>query len=118
MTNDRSPIAADLQLKSGQQSEDERTMLVTLLAHEFRTPLTSIKGFVELILDGEVGQVSDQQREFLAIVARNADRLIDLVNDRIASTRPEEAAAGGAAPALGAAPYPCAIGTVPRPRER
>ena len=54
---------------------------VALVSHELRTPLTSIRGYLELVLDGEAGDVSDEQRQFLAVVERNADRLLALVGD-------------------------------------
>jgi PAS domain S-box-containing protein len=54
---------------------------VALVSHELRTPLTSIRGYLELVLDGEAGSVTDEQRQFLGIVERNANRLLDLVSD-------------------------------------
>ena len=54
---------------------------VALVSHELRTPLTSIRGYLELVLDGEAGAVTDEQRQFLGIVERNANRLLDLVGD-------------------------------------
>ena len=54
---------------------------VALVSHELRTPLTSIRGYLELVLDGEAGKVTDEQRQFLGVVERNANRLLDLVGD-------------------------------------
>jgi signal transduction histidine kinase len=54
---------------------------VSSASHELRTPLTSMMGFLELVLEGEAGEPNEQQREFLQIVARNADRLNKLVDD-------------------------------------
>jgi signal transduction histidine kinase len=52
-----------------------------LVSHELRTPLTSIVGYLELVLEGEAGDVSDQQERFLGVVDRNARRLQRLVGD-------------------------------------
>ncbi|ADB53919.1 ATP-binding protein [Conexibacter woesei] len=52
-----------------------------LVSHELRTPLTSIVGYVELVLEGEVGEVNDEQARFLGIVERNGKRLQRLVGD-------------------------------------
>ena len=53
---------------------------VSKVSHEFRTPLTSIKGFVEILLFSD--QLPDEKRtEFLRIVNQESDRLIRLIND-------------------------------------
>lgn len=54
---------------------------VATVSHELRTPLTAIKGFIELVADGDAGPISESQREFLAIAARNSDKLGLLIND-------------------------------------
>ena len=54
---------------------------VALISHELRTPLTSITGYVELLEADETGPLNEEQRAFLTIVERNADRLLRLVND-------------------------------------
>lgn len=62
---------------------------VGTVSHELRTPLAAIKGFIELVADGEAGPVTDTQREFLEISARNADRLTSLINDLLDVNRME-----------------------------
>jgi PAS domain S-box-containing protein len=54
---------------------------VALVSHELRTPLTSIRGYLELVLDEEAGALTDEQRQFLGVVERNAHRLLALVGD-------------------------------------
>jgi signal transduction histidine kinase len=54
---------------------------VSATSHELRTPLTSMVGYLELLLDGEAGELNDDQRHFLEIVSRNTDRLNRLVDD-------------------------------------
>ncbi|MGP0223389.1 MULTISPECIES: sensor histidine kinase [unclassified Paenarthrobacter] len=53
---------------------------VASVSHEFRTPLTSILGYVELILDDPTG-LDPKYRKQLDIVRRNAERLLTLVSD-------------------------------------
>jgi signal transduction histidine kinase len=46
-----------------------------------RTPLTSILGYLELVLDDDDEPLTDEQRSYLTTVERNADRLLRLVGD-------------------------------------
>ncbi|MDO8885391.1 response regulator [Candidatus Oleimmundimicrobium sp.] len=62
---------------------------VSTVSHDFRIPLTSIKGYVDLILDGEAGKFNDMQKEFLTIVKQNSDRLISMINDFLDISRIE-----------------------------
>ena len=57
---------------------------VANVSHEFRTPLTSILGYVELLLD-EGEELQDSHREPLNIIRRNSERLLGLVSDLLAS---------------------------------
>ena len=59
---------------------------VAMVSHEFRTPLTSIHGYVSLLLDDEDRLRPDDVR-YLKIVARNTDRLHRLVADLLASAQ-------------------------------
>ena len=58
-----------------------KDQFVSSVSHELRTPLTSIVGYMELLLDGEAGEVSEDQEHFLGIIGRNCDRLTRLVDD-------------------------------------
>jgi signal transduction histidine kinase len=55
---------------------------VSSVSHEFRTPLTSILGYVELLLEDDPG---NDQLEPLNIIKRNSERLLTLVSDLLAS---------------------------------
>ncbi|MBL7542892.1 MAG: PAS domain-containing protein [Bdellovibrionaceae bacterium] len=50
-------------------------------SHELRTPLTSVKGYIETLKADFVSGNLAQTSNFLQIISRNVDRLIDLVND-------------------------------------
>lgn len=71
------------------QIDEMKSEFISVVSHELRTPLTAIKGFTDLILEGEVGEISDQQREFLMIVQSNSDRLVGLINDMLDVARIE-----------------------------
>jgi signal transduction histidine kinase len=68
--------------------ERAKSAFVATASHELRSPLTSIKGFVEL-LDREADALSDRQREFIDIILRSTDRLVELVNDLLDVARIE-----------------------------
>jgi signal transduction histidine kinase len=54
---------------------------VASVSHELRTPLTSIRGYLELVLEGDAGDLTPEQTDYLRIIDRNTDRLLDLIND-------------------------------------
>jgi signal transduction histidine kinase len=63
-------------IRSGQTARD----LVANVAHQLRTPLTSIKGYAETLLDqGPIDQETSMR--FLTVILKNADRLTGLVRD-------------------------------------
>jgi signal transduction histidine kinase len=51
------------------------------VSHELRTPLTSINGYLELLEDGDYGDLSAPQLGALDIIGRNANRLRGLIED-------------------------------------
>ncbi len=55
-----------------------KTELVSMVAHELRSPLTSIAGFSELLLD--TGVTQDQSKEYAEIILKESNRLGDLIN--------------------------------------
>jgi signal transduction histidine kinase len=54
---------------------------VATVSHELRTPLTSMMGFLEMIREGEAGELNEEQQRFLSIVYRSSERLQRLVGD-------------------------------------
>jgi signal transduction histidine kinase len=64
-----------------------KDQFVSTISHELRTPITAIIGYLELMLDGEAGELTEQQARFLEIVSRNSDRLFRLVNDILTVAR-------------------------------
>ena len=64
-----------------------KSEFVATASHELRSPLTSIKGFVELLAAD--ASLSERQAEFVQIVALSTNRLVDLVNDLLDVARVE-----------------------------
>ncbi|MBI3553986.1 MAG: GAF domain-containing sensor histidine kinase [Elusimicrobia bacterium] len=54
---------------------------VSLVSHEFKTPLTTIMGFITVMLDGDTGELTDQQRKFLNVTKTAVKRLEYLVTE-------------------------------------
>jgi len=58
-----------------------KSQFLANMSHELRTPLNAILGFTQLLHDGEVGALSDQQRDFLGNVLTSGRHLLRLIND-------------------------------------
>ena len=54
---------------------------ITVVTHELRLPMTSIKGYTDLIASGMVGPLTEQQEQFLGVVKRNLERMTTLIQD-------------------------------------
>lgn len=67
-----------------------KTEFVSISAHQLRTPLSAIKWSLKMILDGDLGPLSLEQRQFLEKTYQANQRLINLVNDLLDVTRIEE----------------------------
>ncbi len=63
--------------------------LMSMVAHDFRTPLTVIKGYTALMIDGDTGTINETQQEFLKTIDESADRLLNLINDFLDVTKIE-----------------------------
>ncbi len=69
--------------------ERMQSEFVSLVSHELRTPLTSIVGYVDMLLDGDAGDLNELQLDFLSVVRRNSDRLTTLISDLLDVSRIE-----------------------------
>lgn len=81
---DREALLTQAQLQNERLRELDRVKdeFIALVSHELRTPLTSIRGYLELVVDEtEAGSQTGEQREWLRVIDRNADRLLSLVED-------------------------------------
>ncbi|MDX1995417.1 MAG: GAF domain-containing protein [bacterium] len=58
-----------------------KSQFIANVSHEFRTPLTPIKGYTDLLIMGAAGEISDPQKRILVTIKENVDRLTALVED-------------------------------------
>jgi signal transduction histidine kinase len=66
-----------------------RDEFVFIAAHELRTPVTAIRGYISMILEKTFGEVPEKIRENLLIVNQSNDRLVQLVSDLLEVARSE-----------------------------
>lgn len=61
--------------------DDEKAEFVSTVTHELRLPMTSILGYTDLLKQGAMGPVNEQQLNFLTVIRNNVGRMNRLVSD-------------------------------------
>ena len=78
---------AKQQLKKGfqklQDIDTKKDEFLNIASHELRTPLSSIRGYLSMILDGDLGEVSPEVRDCIDRLSQTTERLIQLTNDML-----------------------------------
>jgi signal transduction histidine kinase len=83
--------AQELSIALAQQRELDRwkAEFIQNVSHELRTPLTLIQGYAEMLNDGELGELSEEQRKPITIITNQAQALQALVSDMLSILRAE-----------------------------
>jgi len=81
--SDHAAIAiANAQLFAQVQAADiAKSDFVSFVAHELKTPMTSIRGYADLLLGGAMGEFNEGQANFLQTILSNVNRMATLVSD-------------------------------------
>ncbi|MBI4769352.1 MAG: GAF domain-containing protein [Chloroflexi bacterium] len=86
-----------------------KSEFVSFVSHELKTPMTSIKGYADLLAQGAVGPVSEMQGNFLNTIRTNVERMSSLVSDLADISRIE---AGHMRLEFASIPYDAAVADV------
>jgi len=70
--------ATNAQLQRLDEAKDE---FVSMASHQLRTPLTSVKGYISMLLEGDAGQINDTQKHFLSEAFTSSERMVHLIDD-------------------------------------
>ncbi len=93
LTNDKSENTGAVfvlhDITSTHQLEEIRRDFVANVSHELKTPITSIKGFAETLLEGAINE-PEQSERFLKIIVKHSDRLTAIIEDLLSLSRLEE----------------------------
>lgn len=71
-------------LKQLDQTKDD---FISMASHQLRTPLTSVKGYVSMVLEGDAGKVGKQQRKLLDQAFISSQRMVYLIADLLNVSR-------------------------------
>jgi signal transduction histidine kinase len=75
---------ANTRLKELDQTKDE---FISMASHQLRTPLTTIKGYLSMVLEGDVGPVTKDERKMLQQAFDGAERMVFLIADLLNISR-------------------------------
>ena len=64
-----------------------RSNFVSMVSHELRTPLNSVHGFIDLLLQGHMGELQEEQQTYLGYAQEGVQQLVSIVEDILFMTR-------------------------------
>lgn len=71
-------------LKELDETKDD---FISMASHQLRTPLTSVKGYISMVLEGDAGKVTPMQREMLGQAFFSSQRMVYLISDLLNVSR-------------------------------
>ncbi len=76
--------------KKVKEVDEMKDEFISMASHELRTPVTGIKGYSSMIMDGSFGLISDQIKNAVTIINASSNRLVTLVDDLLNVSRIEQ----------------------------
>lgn len=67
--------------------DETKDEFISMASHQLRTPLTSVKGYMSMVLEGDAGKLSKQQRELLNQAYISSQRMVYLIADLLNVSR-------------------------------
>lgn len=67
-----------------------RTEFISIVSHQFRSPLGAIRWSADLLNSSRIGNISDKQKEFIENIQKNNNRMLSLINDLLDASRISE----------------------------
>jgi signal transduction histidine kinase len=71
-------LVSNKKLQDLDKSKDE---FISMASHQLRTPLTAVKGYLSMVLEGDIGEISKEQREVLEQAFDSSQRMVYLIAD-------------------------------------
>ncbi len=70
--------SSNLVLRQLDKVKDE---FISMASHQLRTPLTSVKGYISMVIEGDVGEITKPQKKLLNEAFMSSERMVHLIND-------------------------------------
>lgn len=64
-----------------QRLDEAKNEFISMASHQLRTPLTSIKGYLDMVLEGDLGKINATQKTVLTEAFSSSERMVQLIND-------------------------------------
>jgi signal transduction histidine kinase len=70
-----------------QELDKAKDEFISMASHQLRTPLTTIKGYLSMMLEGDVGKVPENQQQFIRYAFDSSERMVNLISDLLNVSR-------------------------------
>ncbi len=79
------------ELRAGNQQlqklDEAKNEFISMASHQLRTPLTSIKGYLDMVIQGDLGKIRPTQKTVLMEAFSSSERMVQLINDFLTVSR-------------------------------